>query len=214
MLESLQVTEEDLSTSDQSGPRSGSGSNPMAKVPPEKPLTREQIQRKVNFYRFLLPVLSRKMMGAGKKRIGKELCVETEVGKVGVLAYNLENLETLPLFVNIHGSGFTIGHAEMDDRFMPNIALKANVKILSIDYSLAPEAMFPVALNECYAVAKYAKQHATELGIDPENMGVRGHSAGGNFSAAICLLDVERRELGLKCLILDYPPVGIIPTHI
>jgi acetyl esterase len=83
------------------------------------------------------------------------------------------------------------------------------VKILSIDYSLAPEAMFPVALNECYAVIKYAKQHAIELDIDPEHMGVGGHSAGGNFSAAICLLDAERRELGLKCLILDYPPLDI-----
>ena len=97
----------------------------------------------------------------------------------------------------------------MDDRFMPNIALKAKVKILSIDYSLAPEAMFPVALNERDAVVKYAKEHSTELGIDPENMGVGGHSAGGNLCAAICLLDAQRRELGLKVLILDYPPLDI-----
>ena len=181
----------------------------MATVPAEKPLTRAQIQRKVNLYRFLIPIFGRKMMGIGGKPAGKELFLDTEAGRVRVLAYGLDIAERLPLFVNLHGSGFTIGHAEMDDRFMPAIARRANVKILSVDYSLAPEAMFPVALNECYGVVKYAKEHAAELGIDPDNIGVGGHSAGANFSAAICLMDAERKELGRKALILDYPPLDI-----
>ena len=57
--------------------------------------------------------------------MGKELVLETEAGKVRVLAYDLENPETMPLFVNIHGGGFTIGCPEMDDRFMADIARKA-----------------------------------------------------------------------------------------
>jgi acetyl esterase len=183
--------------------------NRVAKVPEEKPLTKKQIQRKVRLYRFLMPIFSRTMARAGRKRRGEELFLDTEAGRVRVLAYGLDNPQVLPLFVNMHGSGFTIGHAEMDDRFMPNIAAMANVKILIIDYSLAPEAMFPVALEECYAVVKYAKQHAAELAIDPENVAIGGHSAGGNFSAAICLLDSERRELRPKALILDYPPLDI-----
>ena len=103
--------------------------------------------------------------------------MDTQAGKVRVLAYGFESPEPLPLFVNMHGSGFTIGHAEMDDRAMWRIAHRANVKILSIDYSLAPEAPFPVALEECYAVVKYADQAA--LNIDPENIAIGGHSAGG-----------------------------------
>jgi len=181
----------------------------MSKVPPEKPLTRAQIQRKVNFYRVLMPIFGRKMMATGKKRVGRELFLDTQAGKVRVLAYNLENPETLPVFINLHGSGFTIGHAEMDDRFMPNVARGANVKILSIDYSLSPEAMFPVALNECYAVVKYARERAAELGVDPENIALGGRSAGANLSAAACLMDGERKELGLKALVLVYPPLDI-----
>jgi acetyl esterase len=181
----------------------------MADVPPERPLTRKQIQRKVDFYRFLMPILGWKMMGTGRKRLGTEMPLDTEVGPVRVLAYGLEAPGTLPLFVNIHGSGFTIGHAEMDDRFMPGVAAGAKVKVLSVDYSLAPEAPFPVALEECYAVVKYAREHAAELGVDPARIAIGGHSAGGNLSAAVCLLDDERRELGLKALILDYPPVDI-----
>jgi acetyl esterase len=180
----------------------------MATVPAEKPLAKKQIQRKIGFYRFLMPL----MMVTGwarKKPSGKELLLDTDAGRVRVLAYNLDNPATLPLFVDIHGGGFTMGHAEMDDPFMPDVAEKAKVKILNIDYSLAPEAPFPTALNECYGVVKYAKEHPEEFGIDPRNIAVGGHSAGGNFSAGICLLDAERKQLGLKALILDYPPLDM-----
>jgi acetyl esterase len=181
----------------------------MARIPPEKPLTRRQIERRVKPYRLLIPLFGRKMMGLRGKPAGREMFLDTETGRVRVLAYGLEKMETLPLFVNIHGGGFVLGGPEMDDRFMPDIARRAEVKIISVDYSLAPEAMFPVALDECYGVVKYAKEHAAELGIEPAAIGVGGHSAGGNLTAAICLMDGERHELGLACAILDYPPLDI-----
>lgn len=180
----------------------------MARIPAEKQLTREQIQRRVNVFRGLIRLFGGAMMGP-KHPAGREMFLETEAGRVRVLAYALDDPRTLPLFINIHGSGFTIGHAEMDDRYMPGIVQKAGVKILSIDYSLAPEAMFPVALEECYTVVKYALAHAAELGIDAGSIGLGGHSAGGNLSAAALLLDAERHELDVKCLILDYPPMDI-----
>ena len=176
----------------------------MATVPAEKPLTKKQLQRKIGLYRLLLPLLQ-KAARTPKKLHGKELFLDTEAGSVRVLAYNLDRPQTLPLFVDIHGGGFTMGRAEMDDPWLSDVAERAGVKILSIDYSLAPEHPFPKALDECYGVVKYAKEHADELGIDPGSMAVGGHSAGGNLSAGICLLDGERRQLGLKALILDYP---------
>jgi acetyl esterase len=159
-------------------------------------------------YRLLIPV-AQKAVRKPKKSYGKELFLATEAGRVRVLGYNLDTPETLPLFVDMHGGGFIMGHAEMDDPFMPKVAEAARVKILSVDYSLAPQHPFPQALNECYAVARYAKQHPQEFGIDPGNIGVGGHSAGGNLSAGICLLEAERGELGLKALIMDYPPLDL-----
>jgi len=167
-----------------------------------------QQRRRVGFLRFIERTIT-KFSRRSRKTVGKELYLDTDAGKVRALAYNLDRTDKLPLFVNIHGSGFSLGDAEMDDSFMVDIASKANVKILSIDYSLAPEAPFPTALNECYGVVKYAKEHATELGFDPALISVGGHSAGGNLSAAICLLETERKQLGLKALILDYPPLDI-----
>ena len=144
-----------------------------------------------------------------KKRHGRELLLPTGAGPVRVLGYSLDRPEILPLFVDMHGGGFALGHAEMDDPFMFRVAEATGLKILSVDYSLAPQHPFPTALNECYGVVKYVKEHPEELGIDPGSIAVGGHSAGGNLAAGICLLDAERNELGLKALLLDYPPLDL-----
>lgn len=176
----------------------------MFKIPNEKTYTTEELIKKIGSLR-------KKFEKHSKKRspLSREILLNTDEGKIRVLAYNIGNLQKLPLFVNIHGGGFVLGNPEMDEPYMESIALNANVKILNIDYSLAPEAMFPKGLNECYAVIKYAQNHPHEFGIDPQNIAVGGHSAGGNFSAAICLKNAQNKELNIKCVILDYPPLDI-----
>ena len=173
-----------------------------------KTYSQEQLIRKVRRVRTLISIIMPASKGP-KHVVGTEMFLATDEGRVRVLAYNLQNPEKLPLFVNIHGSGFVLGGAEMDDPFMMNIAENAGVKILSIDYGLAPEHPFPKALSECYGVIKYAKEHPDEFGIDPEHIAVGGQSAGGNLTAAICLLENERKQLNLKCAILDYPPLDV-----
>lgn len=180
----------------------------MQKVPVEKPLTERQILRKVGFARSLMRMM-RAITRASRRVRGAERFLETAAGRVRVLVYGFGAAETLPLFVNIHGGGFVLGDPEMDDPFLPRVAEEARVKIISIDYGLAPEKPFPVALDQCFAVVRYAKEHAAELGVDPERIAVGGHSAGGNLSAGICLLDAVRLQLAPKALILDYPPLDL-----
>ena len=137
--------------------------------------------------------------------VGKEIFIDTEAGKIRALFYNAEDERTLPLYVNLHGGGFIFGSAEMDDPFMANIAKKADIKVLNIDYSLAPEFPFPQALNECFGVIEYAKAHGDELGIDPDRIALGGQSAGGSLSISVALMDNGRQVLGLKALVFDYP---------
>ncbi len=176
-------------------------------MPAESP-TAGQVRRKVRVFRALT-ALDPRMPGVWRRPAGAERHLPTQAGPVRVLTYGLDRPETLPLFINLHGGGFVMLHPEMDDRYMPALASTAGVKIISVDYSLAPEAPFPQALEECYAVATYAREHAADLGIDPDRIAMGGHSAGGNLSAACCLLDRERRALGLAALILDYPPMDL-----
>lgn len=184
----------------------------MRNIPKEKAWTRDELLKMVNFFRTSMAIGSRTR--SPKKTAGRELFLDTEAGKVRVIAYNMEKSEKLPLFIDIHGGGFVMGNPEMDDPYLMHVAHQANLKILSIDYSLAPDAVFPKALNECYGVIKYVKEHADEFGIDPDQIALGGHSAGGNLSAAICLKDDQAKAPGIKCpsikcLILDYPPLDV-----
>ncbi|MDR0503537.1 MAG: alpha/beta hydrolase [Treponema sp.] len=180
----------------------------MFGIPKEKNYTREELLKKTHKIKSMEKRSSQSRMQKSALA-GKELFLDTGEGKIRVLAYNLEKQEKLPLFVNIHGGGFILGNPEMDDPYMMNIAINANVKILNVDYSLSPQAPFPQALNECYAAVKYAQNNFEMFGIDPQKIAVGGHSAGGNLSAAIALKNNETKELNIKCIILDYPPLDI-----
>jgi acetyl esterase/lipase len=65
---------------------------------------------KMGFYRFAIR-LAQKAVRKPKRPHGKEVVLATDAGPVRVLGYNLDRPETLPLFVDMHGGGFTLGHA-------------------------------------------------------------------------------------------------------
>lgn len=179
----------------------------MTKKPYEPPSI-SSLTRRVKLIRKLMGIVQ-KSPATMENAVGTDTWFDTAEGSVRALTYGFDNPEVKPLIVNIHGSGFTIGSAAMDDPFMMRFVDNCNAKVISIDYSLAPEARFPIPLNQCYAVVKYAKEHADELAIDPDNIVIMGHSAGGNMCIGIGILDSKNRELGLKGIILDYPPTDI-----
>lgn len=171
-------------------------------------LTRKQIRRRVNVIRSVMRIAAGRMVDM-EHAIGKDTWFETEMGPVRALTYGFENEATTPLVINIHGSGFTMGSAAMDDPFMMQFVEKCGVKVISIDYTLAPDEQFPFALEQCYAVMRYARENAPQLRVDPQRILIMGHSAGGNFCAAIALMEKDKNALGLKGIILDYPPTDI-----
>jgi acetyl esterase len=75
------------------------------------------------------------------------------------------------------------------------------VRVLSVDYRLAPEAKFPAAVDDGLAAFAWAREHASELGADPDRIAVGGDSAGGNLSAVVAQLADPRPALA----VLIYP---------
>lgn len=141
----------------------------------------------------------------------EEIRIPTSLVEARANVYRPLNVEgALPVFINLHGGGFIMGQPEMDDPWCAFIAERTGCVVVNVDYVLAPEYKFPAPVHQCYEIATWIHEHAKELNIDPERMAIGGHSAGGNLSAAVCILNRERGDaLPIRYQILDYPPLDL-----
>ncbi len=88
----------------------------------------------------------------------------------------------LAAMLYIHGGGWALFSVDTHDRLMREYAQRAGIAVIGIDYSLAPEAKFPVALNEIVAAIEGLRLQAAALGVDGERMAIGGDSAGANLA--------------------------------
>lgn len=143
-------------------------------------------------------------------KIIKEMFVKTKSGETHIyIHYPLKGEKPYPLYVNMHGGGFIKGHFQADELFCRKVANTVNCAVIDIDYKIAPEFMFPYALNECYNIVKWAYDNYEELGIDKNKIAVGGHSAGANLAAGIALMANKSKDFLIVCQILDYPPLDL-----
>ena len=94
----------------------------------------------------------------------------------------------------LHGGGFTIGGLDTHDSLCRQIALRADVAVLSLDYRLAPEHRFPTAVDDSWAGLRWLAAQADALGLDGTRLAVGGDSAGGTLAAVSAIL---ARDAGL-----------------
>jgi acetyl esterase len=100
----------------------------------------------------------------------------------------------LPVLLYLHGGGFTVGSLETHDALCRQIAARAPVAVLALDYRLAPEHRFPAAVDDTWHALQWLQAHATSLGLDGDRLAVGGDSAGGTLAAVAALM---ARDAGL-----------------
>ncbi|MCE6995592.1 alpha/beta hydrolase [Saccharothrix sp. S26] len=111
----------------------------------------------------------------------------------------------LPVVLYIHGAGWVFGNAKTHDRLVRELAVGAGAAVVFPDYSLSPEAHYPVALEESYAVARWIVAEGGAHGLDGSRLAVAGDSVGGNMAAALTLLAKARGDVALRQQVLFYP---------
>jgi len=101
-----------------------------------------------------------------------------------------------------HGGGWIVGDLDSEDAKLRRIAQASGVRIVSVDYVLAPEHKFPEPLEDCVAAAKSIRKSASDLGVDPSRLAIGGASAGANLalSTAIALRDEDASWLRFMLL--------------
>ncbi len=146
----------------------------------------------------------------------KDLTIYTDIaGDVKIRTVRPEgNKGLLPVIIYLHGGGWVIGSKQSYDMLIRKIALYTNSVVIFPEYSLSPEAHFPRALEEIYAVIKYVYEEHKEFNIDKNRIAVAGDSAGANMAASVAIKAKNDGVVNLVFECLFYPVTNAdMDTH-
>jgi acetyl esterase len=166
--------------------------------------TAKRVSRMRRFINF-----TNALRGMRSSKIAAVRMVDTSHGPVRVLEYGFDDPTPKPLFIDMHGGGFILMHADADETIILSLMRDVDMKVIGIDYPLAPEYPYPIAVEAIYEVIKYYTAHADELGIDASHIGIGGHSAGANLSTVTCMKAIKGTDFSLQFQVLDYPPLDL-----
>lgn len=139
----------------------------------------------------------------------EERLIPAASGPIRVRLYDPGTAAPAPAVIFFHGGGFVTCDIDVYDGVTRRFAKGTGLRVLSVDYALAPEHPFPMPLNDCIAAVRWAATHGAALGIDPRRLAVAGDSAGANLalSTAIALRDAGNSPVrGAACLYGCYAP--------
>lgn len=117
-----------------------------------------------------------------------------------------------PALLFFHGGGWIYGDLDSHDATCRYLAEEAQVRVVAVDYRLAPEAPFPAAVDDAMAAWTWITEHATGLGIDPARIAVGGDSAGGNLAAVVAQQSVAAGGPSPAFQLLIYPATDFLAT--
>lgn len=123
------------------------------------------------------------------------------LGGVPCRHYRLAGAEEAPVLVYLHGGGFVLGGLDSHDDVCAELCAGASIQVIAVGYRLAPEHVFPAALEDGWAVLQaVAARHGAVI--------VGGDSAGGNLAAALALKARDEKGPALRGQVLIYPGLG------
>lgn len=134
------------------------------------------------------------------------ITVPASVGEVRVRIVTPKGAEgPLPAVLYIHGGGWVLGNAGTHDRLVRELAVGARAALVFVEYDRSPEARYPVAIEQAYAVAEWITASGAEHGLDASRLAVAGDSVGGNMTAAVTLLAKQRGTVRFVHQSMYYP---------
>jgi acetyl esterase/lipase len=173
----------------------------------------DRTQRSIAARREQLRVETRLVTGTPREldRV-TELTVRGSAGQLGARLYVPRSAPQKDggLMVFFHGGGWCVGDLDTHDGYCRTLADDAGVRVLAVDYRLAPEAEAPAGAEDAVAAFCWAVDHAADLGADPARIGVGGDSAGGNLAAVVAQQTVRRGLPAPALQLLIYPGLDLV----
>ena len=130
-------------------------------------------------------------------------------GDLRVRVYEPHGRGPFPALVYLHGGAWWLGSIEMADLTCRDRSAGARCVIVSVDYHLAPEHRYPVALEDSYDTLHWVRDHASALNVDRDRIAVGGTSAGANLAAATALAARDWGGPGVVFQLLEVPVLDV-----
>ncbi len=115
------------------------------------------------------------------------------------------NHAILPVIYYLHGAGWVFGSAKTHDKLIRELAVRTNSLVIFPEYSRSPEAKYPTAIEQNYAVLQQLPGFVETKGIDLSRLTVAGDSVGGNMATVMALLTKSRGGIPIAQQLLFYP---------
>ncbi len=95
--------------------------------------------------------------------------------------------EAKGVYFHIHGGGWALGGADMQDPLLLALVEATDLCVVSVDYRLAPEHPHPAGADDCEDAARWLiERGGAELGV-PSRFSLGGESAGAHLSVVTLL---------------------------
>jgi len=131
-----------------------------------------------------------------------------ELGGVPVIFIEIAESEAKGVILHMHGGGFSLGSAAGSVGFVSDLARKAGMSAITVDYRLAPEHPYPAALHDVAAVYQALLQRETS----GAQIVVSGESAGGNLALELLIAGKQRGMEMPAAMVLFSPMTDLTVT--
>ena len=151
-----------------------------------------------------------------KKKIDVLIKKDFKIENIPVRYYRGKNKsknEVLPIMIYFHGGGWVLGNVDTHDQVCSILVNKGKYDLISVEYSLAPEAIFPKAINESNKILKGISKNKYGLKINNNKIILCGDSAGGNIAAVLANYNKNNLKANVIFQVLVYPATHMFSKY-
>uniref|UniRef100_A0A1A9W7R9 Small subunit processome component 20 homolog n=1 Tax=Glossina brevipalpis TaxID=37001 RepID=A0A1A9W7R9_9MUSC len=182
----------------------------------KKPRSRKKQGKEIEWVDIPIPTAH---LGAGKPITVRLLSSQRRDGMIGLGTKSFRHWRKMQprsraILFHCHGGGFVAQSSKSHEIYLRDWCVALETPILSVDYSLAPEAPFPRAIEEVFYAYCWMLKNAEHLGTTAERVVAMGDSAGANLSIALTLKCIEMNVRAPDGLFLAYCPtlISFVPS--
>lgn len=118
--------------------------------------------------------------------------IQADTRTTPIRIYTPSEGKDFPIILLIHGGAWVAGNLDTHDNLARYLCSKTKALLVSVGYVNPPEGKFPLPLEQCYDALNWIMVHADEFSANAEQFAIAGDSAGGNMTAALCLMLRDR----------------------